>query len=236
VLLDTTDGKKERTGVPWIFLWNAQSAPTKDPVFGSWQTLRDLLEGLRVIRLDELLKNAIGALLANGCDYRHSPGRKTIVVLVGVWRPLPLGSNIFGLSNDNLARHIEIKAFTLGMTITGNILDDTTALKVIVADPIPSAELFRWVSGTPVLPYVGLLGCGALGSAIANHLLRGGVSGINAFDKDLLLPHNLARHTGRVSDLYRRKSKQVASLAEAISPLSKPVVRYLYGGTRHLSE
>ena len=39
-----------------------------------------------------------------------------------------------------------------------------------------------------------ILGCGAVGSKVAFHLYRSGISFLNLVDKDLLFPHNMVRH------------------------------------------
>ncbi len=52
-------------------------------------------------------------------------------------------------------------------------------------------------------PSILAIGCGALGSKIQMHLARAGLTNLTLVDHDVLLPHNLVRHSllaGRVSD------------------------------------
>lgn len=55
----------------------------------------------------------------------------------------------------------------------------------------------KYLSKTPdsiFLKRVCLLGCGAVGSKIAYHLFRAGISNIDFVDNDKLMPHNMCRH------------------------------------------
>jgi len=185
-----------------------------------------MLGGLEAVGLREHLQKAIGAVLANGCTCKHAPGRQTLVVLVGIWRPVPLADNIFGLSADPVPRRLEIKAFTLEAPLRGNLVADDTLLRAVVADPMPGPALFRWVSGLPALGTPALIGYGALGSALAAHLLRGGADDALAFDADTVRPHNLARHAAEVADVYGLKVAHLDRAAGAAAvPDLKPKVR-----------
>jgi hypothetical protein len=220
------DSSGRLVGVPWILVWPSDDKPISDPVFGFWTTCGDMLRGLKAISLSDFLQETIGAVLANGCTCKHAPGRQTFVVLVGIWRPVPLAENIFGLSTDPVARRLEIKAFTLEAPLTGNLLLDDTPLRAIVADPMPGPALFRWVSGLPALGMPALIGYGALGSALATHLLRAGAEYIVAFDGDTVRPHNLARHAAEVRDVYGPKVTHLDRAAGAITLTNlKPKLR-----------
>lgn len=53
------------------------------------------------------------------------------------------------------------------------------------------------LSGTPesiFMKNICILGCGAVGSKVAYHLYRSGVSFLSLVDNDFLLPHNMVRH------------------------------------------
>ncbi|MCY3866695.1 MAG: ThiF family adenylyltransferase [Chloroflexi bacterium] len=68
-----------------------------------------------------------------------------------------------------------------------------------------TTEKAQLISGLEELdsPNILAVGCGALGSKIAMHLARAGLTNITLVDHDVLLPHNLVRHSllaGRVSD------------------------------------
>ena len=216
----------ERDNVPWVFIWSDAQKPIADPIFGLWKTYKDVRDGLASVELIEPLESSIGAVLANGCHCKHPPARRTLVVLIGLWRPVPLATNIFGLSNDPRARSLEIKVYTLETTVTGNLLADDTKVRAVVADPLPSSELFRWTTDSPILGPAGLIGYGALGSAITDHLLRSGVNDMGGIDPDTMLPHNLARHHGGFQDLYRPKIEHFKRSAHAlVGEGRKPQVR-----------
>ena len=203
--------------VPWLFLWSDALAPTTDPVFGDWRTLGELREGLRLGGMGDNLSTAVGHILTGGCKCTNATGRRVLAVIVGIWRPRAILPNMFGLSEDGVARCLELKAFWVDMPIAGNFLDDSGTVMPVAADPVPSPELLRWTSGTPSFAPVGLIGCGALGSAVGEHLLRSGVDDIRVVEHDLLRPHNLARHAGRTSDIYVPKGAVLERLAKDVA-------------------
>lgn len=63
-----------------------------------------------------------------------------------------------------------------------------------------------------------LVGAGALGSAIGELLIRGGVRRITVCDDDVLLAGNLLRHTLALSDIAGLKAAALAERLNAISP------------------
>lgn len=68
-----------------------------------------------------------------------------------------------------------------------------------------------------------LIGAGALGSAIAEHLGRTGVTDIVILDKDSIQTRNLVRHTLTLHDVPQNKAEQVAGRLRAITALVRPV-------------
>ena len=209
--------ENKRLTIPWVFVWSTAEKPVAEPVFGCWPTYKDLLAGLMRVGLAEPLQRSIGAVLANGCDCKHFPGQMTLVVLIGVWRPVPIADNIYGLSDDREARQLEIRALSLEAEVTGNLLDNSTKLRAVISNPLPEPALFRWTAGVEGLATPALLGNGALGSAIADHLLRCGIEEMTVLDKDILMPHNLARHSGDKADLHRPKINHVERSAARLS-------------------
>lgn len=206
-----------QVGIPWVLVWPANHEPNADAVFGTWTTYKELRDGLAAVGLAGPLEAAIGSVMANGCDCKHAPGRKTIVVIVGLWRPVPLGQGIFGLSADPLARSLELKAFTLEATVSGEIIDDATPVRALIADPFPGPAVYRWVSGTPVMRPAAMIGYGALGSEIGDHLLRGGLEQLTTFDADRLAPHNPARHRALPDETYLTKAQIFENRAKNLS-------------------
>lgn len=77
--------------------------------------------------------------------------------------------------------------------------------------------MLAFASGVEAAAPVALLGYGALGSCIADFVVRAGVPKIAAIDKDDIAPHNLARHTATVDDLYARKVMNLKRLAGKVT-------------------
>lgn len=214
----------QRNGIPWVFVWPSGQQITTDPFFGLWKTFKDMREGLKEAKLDQLLLNAVGSVLGNGCDCLQG-GLKRFVVLVGVWRPVPLHENIFGLSENREARRLEIKAFVLETDIgPKSVIADDARVHAIVADPLPGPELYRWTSGISVTNAAAIIGYGALGSEIGEHLLRLGIPAVKAFDEDRLAPHNFARHRERARAVYDLKVSTLARAADAMGVQHKTEV------------
>lgn len=57
---------------------------------------------------------------------------------------------------------------------------------------------------------IAIIGCGALGSAISDLLVRGGLRNLALFDGDILEPGNLGRHVCGFDDLYENKAVALA--------------------------
>ena len=72
------------------------------------------------------------------------------------------------------------------------------------------------------LRYV-LIGAGALGSAVAEHLVRTGVTNLVILDEDLLASGNLVRHTLTMPYVGGYKAHTLASHLNDISPLARVV-------------
>jgi len=67
---------------------------------------------------------------------------------------------------------------------------------------------------------IALIGCGALGSALAELLVRGGVSNLLLIDPDVLSAGNLVRHTLSGKEIGENKAKAMANKLLSISPFS----------------
>jgi hypothetical protein len=68
-----------------------------------------------------------------------------------------------------------------------------------------------------------ILGAGALGSALAEQLVRMGLQQVTIIDGDHLEPGNLVRHTLAVSDLYQFKATALAGRLNQINPSAQAV-------------
>ncbi|SEP17889.1 ThiF family adenylyltransferase [Aquisalimonas asiatica] len=72
-----------------------------------------------------------------------------------------------------------------------------------------------------------MVGAGAIGSHVAECLGREGRFSWTIMDDDRLLPHNIARHTGRDADVTRGKADLVAELVSEVIHESPPIARSL---------
>lgn len=211
----------KRRGVPWLFLWPTDMTPQADPIFADWQTGEELLEGMRRIGVDRAFDAAIGDLLNRQIDFscfREPTGGKALVVVLGVWRPEPIMREFFGYSDNPEARRLELRAFRVSQDTGKEIIALDTRVETIVGDYPGRPELYRWVAGIEPLPPVSLIGAGAIGSAVFNHLARSGLADAVVYDDDSVRPHNLTRHTANTDQLYKAK-------ADAASELMRGLVR-----------
>ncbi|HIJ61928.1 MAG TPA: hypothetical protein HPQ04_04475 [Rhodospirillaceae bacterium] len=201
---DNVGGAKN---VPWLFLWSNPASPIEKPIFGNWETEADVRQGLCAAGLENKFDAALGELLTkSGCKFQNFTGKRVVVIVVGIWRPQAVLPGIFGLSEDTkTARRLELKAYWMTAPYNGDFLGEQCKVLPVVADPASTPELLRFTSGTAAVAPIVLIGAGALGSAMGEHLLRAGVENILVVDNDRLRPHNLARHGGRIADLYDDK-------------------------------
>ena len=112
---------------------------------------------------------------------------------------------------------------------------DGTQLRVVPLRPLERTgpQLLREVSGSPQLKATSIVGCGSVGSKIALHLARAGVTIKAVADNRNLLPHNMARH-GVVSDSTPTAKAEV--LAQDLAKLGQSPEIYLesvIGGLQH---
>ena len=205
--------------VPWIFIWPERSRVDAEPVFAAWQTLGELRTGIAGLGLTAPLDKAMGSLQIAGITgaFNCPPaGGKGLVLVIGIWRPVPIIPELFGYSADADSRRLELRAFMVRQPVTKQLVEDDARLELIIGTTPPTPELLRWVSGVPAMPSLAVLGIGALGSAIFNHLVRAGADDILVQDKDKLLPHNLARHAGDIRDLFQGKVRQAETRARTV--------------------
>lgn len=81
--------------------------------------------------------------------------------------------------------------------------------------------------------HVLLVGCGALGSVIADHLARSGIRKLTVVDGDVLEPGNLIRHAASMREVGLKKADATAKIAVAANPaLEVNVINGSIGGPR----
>lgn len=82
-------------------------------------------------------------------------------------------------------------------------------------------QLARAISGvtSPIIGKAVIIGAGAIGSSVAETLVReGAFDSLAVMDDDTLLPHNLARHTLTSKDVPRAKATSVGQRLKLIRP------------------
>ena len=201
------------TCIPWVFVWSDSANPIDRQLFGVWNTYGEIETGLISTNIASRLPGAVMEALLALTD-QEAPRGKPLGLLVGVWRPKPISENMFGVAQDPAARCLEIRAFLLHCE--QNRQDPINAAiqaRQLVGIQLPSRQMLEFTSGISVPDSVALIGCGALGSCIGDFLIRAGIRKITIVDKDDIAPHNLARHTAIVSDLYGHKVNHLRSLA-----------------------
>lgn len=214
------EGRKDGfRAVPWVFLWPPGKQVETAPIFQAWRTQGELRAGLARIGVKENYDAALGQMHLTDVNFRvkRPPlGGKSFAVILGVWRPAPIMSAFFGYASDPAARTLELRAYLVSQDGVAEILADDARVEAIIGSYPPRPELLRWVSGVEAIPPTALFGAGALGIALFENLVRAGADDLFVQDKDSLGAHNLARHSGRLVDVYKPKTELADTLSRTI--------------------
>ena len=215
---------KELTGdavhIPWVFLWTDREAPIDRQFFGVWNTYEDIENGLSGTGLEEQFSVAVmNAVMTLG---------KPVALLLGVWRPQPISSTVFGLSEDETARRLELRAYVLECADGNNPIAPGGKVKQVLSSQLPSRRMLEFTSGNRAPSSAALLGYGALGSCLADYLLRGGIHHVSAMDKDIIAAHNIARHACTVADIGADKLTHLQRLATQLSLFPDEIHTHLH--------
>jgi hypothetical protein len=222
--------------VPWVFLWPTAVVPESDPIFDDWKTGAELYAGMTRIGVNHSFDAVVGDLLNRGLDFRcvrEPVGGKGLVVVLGIWRPMPIMPEFFGYSENPEARRLELRAFRVTQDWDKAIVAPDTRVETIVGDYPAGPELYRWVAGVDPIAPIALIGAGALGSAVFENLVRSGLADAAVFDSDQIRPHNLTRHTAKTADLYRSKVK---AASDVMGGLARPASFKFAGFERDVVE
>lgn len=201
--------------LPWLLV-TAQPADTDGSYIRSaptsFQALQRLLQRHNAKRsLVDGLRAFADSVPAEGklwCD--------RVLVLLALRRPKPLYRDIFGLSKNEEARHFELIGFHLEWDENPKMASPSCVSLLGLLPPI-GAELMRDVSSTETqVLQPTILGYGALGSLLHDHLLRSGHEVAAIVDNDYLVSHNLARHIAVRDDLFVPKVAVAKRHAEAL--------------------
>ena len=122
-------------------------------------------------------------------EFAESKDEQGVIVLIAHRRPLPLIEEIMGLSENTEHRKIELLPFFIHKT-KSKISIRFLSLRSEITDK----ELGDISGYSPIEGNIGIIGCGSLGSTIADQIARLGHSNITLWDMDCLEAHNTARH------------------------------------------
>lgn len=136
-----------------------------------------------------------------------------------------LGYNLpFNFKNITTDKLDEIKSKSIKIEIISNIYDFD----------IESAREYSTISNDKFSqPNVSLIGCGALGSHFFMNLAKSGLGKWTLIDNDVLLPHNLTKHSSidRINAVSEFKAKIISSDANKLlnsEVFSKPINKNIF--------
>ncbi len=218
------------TAIPAVFVWPNNDVIEEVPHFNLWRDMESLTQGLRdtglykpvaqyfseiepIFRILSPHERPHPEIDHSGSKHAQTRDKKALLLIIGLWRPTILDPAIVGLSDDQEARKLELRVFYLERPANeGHWSHQTTVRDFYGLVPV-TTELLAATSGELPLPSTAILGVGALGSSLAEFALRSGASNLIVFDQDILLPHNLARHSGIFDELIQKKAKIVGRQA-----------------------
>jgi hypothetical protein len=196
---------------PWVV---ASNIPVIDP----WQPIEECAELDRFLRRD-------GTSLANVLS-GIPPGERTLAptILLAAHTRKRHGDSPSLVTWHALQLEIPKNALSQWKRNPGLLAPRLIASQAKIKwfsgrDYRPSQHLIRGALADHLLDArVAIVGCGALGSLVAEALARGGTSDLILVDGDELAPGNLVRHTLTYSDLDHDKVRGLAQRLRAINP------------------
>ncbi|WP_440997541.1 ThiF family adenylyltransferase [Arhodomonas sp. SL1] len=203
--------------VPWVFVWSDRAQSIERQLFGVWNSYGEIEAGLEGTAIDAQLPTAIMTALLELAG-RETTSRRPVALLVGIWRPEPISASVFGMASEPEARRLEMRAYLLHCERhEDNPIDAAVPVQQLLGLQLPSREMLAFTSGLQTIAPMALLGYGALGSCVADFLLRAGIPKIAVCDNDIVEPHNLGRHNATIEDLYAPKCAHLDKLAGKIT-------------------
>lgn len=212
--------------VPAIFVWPETSVIDTIPRYNRWRDIQSLKAGLAdaglwshaetaSLMFDPLFKQDQFDTTDPDMD---KAGNGAFVLITGLWRPTQLDPTIVGLSDNAIARRLELRAFYLERPADEkDRWSDATRLRDFYGLVPATPEILEAVSGEKALPALAIIGFGALGSALADYAVRGGANQLTVIDNDTLLSHNIARHRGRLVEVRHNKAQVASAISQSIA-------------------
>ncbi len=163
-------------------------------------------------------KNEVEWILVQNLKYADSGGAPAFVLLIGTWRSKPLVRTIPGLAQGEAA-NLELAGFTVWPKKEDgqrHKMDLVCELRLLAE--ANSQNLNRFAGYLEQPGNTVLIGAGALGSKLAEHIVREGAPSLKVVDHDVLAPHNLARHSLSSESIYFPKATELGLRLNAINP------------------
>lgn len=207
--------EKNVSHIPAVFCWAKSNEPDEFPYFNTWTDINSIVEGTKAAGLNKHLCDAmkrLEPLFGLHCD-GDKAGRRAVILILGIWRPVPIDPTIVGLSENSEARRLELRTYYLTRDLSDylNCWDTKSEVQPFIGMVPPISETLAAVSGEDPLPPFTIIGAGAIGSAFIDYATRGGATAFSVYDNDVLLAHNLARHRG-TEELMRYGKADVAAV------------------------
>lgn len=188
---------------PWVLLCSAIDEPVEDYFNSSVDTWEDLVSHCTQVGLADKLIEVLQSMR----EYNLEKIKSGIVLVLGVWRPQPIVPEIPGLApRESDARRLELLAYGIRWQDPDNITLEHASVTKLRHSHYPSSDLRRFLSVNNIKDNIAIVGCGALGSKIADSLAREGCENLNLIDCDVFEPHNVARHVLPSSSLLMPKA------------------------------
>ncbi len=207
-LAEIFDSEPSPWNIPWAFVWGNHDNVSAQYCHPSISTFEELSIWAENGGCHENLREAIDQQLAKLPNLAE-----LAVILVGHWRPRPLRPSIPDLA-DGWGAHLEITVFLIGFNRHEDGSWDCRSISNVwplrlVSNASPA--LMKKMAGiSEKFSSCGIVGCGALGSYVAEHLVREGVNDLMLVDYDIFAPHNVARHVLSKTDYGLLKAGALA--------------------------
>lgn len=206
--------KRRASNSFWFMAWGTRSGAKTHRHNKFISNVSDLLEFAEVAGCKNEISNFINVI----CKADSPTQNYYYVILIGVWRPKQLIQTIPGLANGD-ARKLEITGFLVFVKAEGEKREINSVFQLELRAEANSENLNK-MSGFNILPNnIVLLGAGALGSKVAEHLVREGAKSLSIVDHDRFAPHNLSRHALTSESLYFNKAKELRAFLLEINKI-----------------
>ncbi len=197
----------------WYMAWGKRAAPSRDRFSRPIESGADLLALAEAAGCRDQIQRFVDVV----CRVDAKNQVSFLVVVIGTWRDRRLIPTIPGLGKGD-AGHLELDAFLVFMKETegGREIGAVYTMRV-AADGTPNS--LNKLAGYDSAPDdVLLIGGGALGSKIGQHLIREGSSALTIVDYDRFAPHNLSRHILTREAVHFSKANEIMVMLKAITP------------------